>query len=121
MVSFVEAAAITGRYSRPMPVARQVVHCLAHLQVILETERKSLDVRKSHSCRGCVCSVGAAKQSQHGVADTHTMQAAGGSKRVVDFSTETLWKAATNARCCVQELADMRANGTDTVGCHVMW
>ena len=115
-----EVAAMTGRYSRPTPVARQAVHCLADLHVILETDRSSLNGRKRHACRGRVCSTGAGKQSQHGAADTHHMRAAGGSKRALDFSTETLLRAATNARCCVQELAAMRANGTDTVSCNVI-
>ena len=54
-------------------------------------------------------------QDEHGAAGAGAVPGAGGSDRGLDYSVRFLLQAAANARCCVQDLADLRAKGLDTV------
>ena len=62
---------------------------------------------------------GGPAQGQPGMKGTRAVPDAEGADRGLDFSVRFLLHAAANARCCVQDLADLRARGLDMVGFHL--
>ena len=52
---------------------------------------------------------------RHGGTDVGAAPGKSGNDRGPDWSVRFLLHAAANARCCVQDLAELRARGMDTV------